>query len=287
MDFAARIQAFFSYPLIKLSAGTVTVAALCGAIAVLIVTRFIGRVSASRLNILLEGRAVPEGSRFAIAKIVQYAATLIGVLIALTSIGVRLDALFAASTVVLVGIGFGLQSIAQNFISGLILLFERPVSRGDFVQLGQATGTVVDIGMRATRVVTRDEVTIIVPNSELINAQVINHSVPTRNLRVTVRVGVAYGSDTKRVGELLLEIAADEKAVLRDPVPEIRLEDFGDSALVFTLLAWIDNPPDDRRIASLLRLAIDSRFREAGIKIPYPQREVRVLGDEGGRLKGP
>jgi small-conductance mechanosensitive channel len=226
--------------------------------------------------VLLARRDVPEGSRFAIAKIVQYAATLIGLLLALNSIGIRLDALFAASTVVLVGVGFGLQTIAQNFISGLILLFERPVSRGDFVQLGQTTGTVVDIGMRATRVVTRDEVTIIVPNSELINAQVINHSVPTRNLRVAVQVGVAHGSDTARVKELLLAVAREDEGVLEIPAPEVRLEAFADSSLLFALLFWIDHPAEDRRIASRLRFAIDASFRKAGVVVPYPTHEVHL-----------
>ncbi len=276
MELSSRIQGFFSYPLIKLSAGPVTVAALCMAFVVLIAARFIGAFSASRLNLLLARRDVPEGSRFAIAKMVQYAATLIGVLVAFTSIGIRLDALLAASTVVLVGIGFGLQNIAQNFISGVILLLERPVSRGDFVQLGNATGTVVDIGMRATRVVTRDEVTIIVPNSELVTAQVVNHSVPTRNLRILVRVGVAYGTDTQKVAEVLMAVAKAEDSVLDDPVPEVRLEDFGESSLVFTILAWIDNPPEDRRVASRLRFAIDAAFRAAGIHIPIPQREVHM-----------
>jgi small-conductance mechanosensitive channel len=276
MEFGSRIQAFLSFPLIRLSAGTVTVAALGLAILLLIGTRIVGRFSAHRVNVLLARREVPEGSRFAIAKIVQYTSTLIGVLLAFTSIGIRLDAIFAASTVVLVGIGFGLQNIAQNFISGLILLFERPVSRGDFVQLGQATGTVVDIGMRATRVVTRDEVTIIVPNSELITAQVINHSVPTRNLRVAVSVNVAYGSDTARVKELLLGVARADDGVLDDPVAEVRFEAFAESALQFTLLFWIDHPAEDRRTASRLRFAIDAAFRAAGVVVPYPTRELHV-----------
>jgi small-conductance mechanosensitive channel len=276
MDLGTQIQAFFSYPLIKLSAGTVTVAALCIALVMLFGSRIVGRFGASRLNRMLERQNVPEGSRFAISKMIQYSATLVGVLMAVTSVGIRLDALFAASTVVLVGIGFGLQNIAQNFISGVILLLERPVSRGDFVQLGNAAGTVVDIGMRATRVVTREEVTIIVPNSELITAQVINHSVPTRNLRILVRVGVAYGSDTAKVSELLMKVARGDSGILRDPTPEVRLEDFGDSCLVFNLLAWIDNPPEDRRTASRLRFAIDKAFREGGIQIPLPQREVHM-----------
>jgi small-conductance mechanosensitive channel len=134
--------------------------------------------------------------------------------------------------------------------------------------------------MRATRIVTRDEVTIIVPNSELVNAQVINHSVPTHNLRVSVQVGVAYGTDTAKASALLLAIAAADRGVLRSPEPEVRLEAFGDSGLQLGLYAWIDSPPEDRRTMSRLRFAIDAAFREAGIVIPFPQREVRVLGGQ-------
>jgi potassium efflux system protein len=200
----------------------------------------------------------------------------IGTLAAIASVGIRLDALLAASAVLLVGIGFGLQNIAQNFVSGLILLIERPVARGDFVQIGRAFGSVVDVGMRATQVVTRDEVTIIVPNSELITAQMINHSVPTPNLRVGVRVGVAYGSDTDRVREVLLGVARADPEVLSEPGPDVRFDDFGDSSLDFSLLVWIANPREDQRIASRLRFAIDAAFRAAGIQIPFPQRDVHI-----------
>jgi potassium efflux system protein len=279
MEIGAKVQSFLSYPIVKLSAGTITVAALGLAIILFFGSRIVGRFGATRLNLLLARRDFPEGSRFAIAKIVQYSATLIGVLMGLTSIGIRLDALFAASTVVLVGIGFGLQNIAQNFISGLILLFERPVSRGDFVQLGHSTGTVVDIGMRATHIVTRDEVTIIVPNSELVTAQVINHSQPTRNLRISVQVAVAYGTDTAKISELLMSVALGEPQVLRQPPPEVRFEEFGESGMQFAVYAWIGSPAEDRRIASHMRFAIDAAFRNAGIEIPYPQREIRVKND--------
>jgi small-conductance mechanosensitive channel len=276
MPFVQHLDAILSYPLVHLSSGPLTLAALLTALLVLVCSRLVARLSARQVNAVLQRRDVDDGARFAIAKIVRYVVTLLGVLVAITSVGIRLDAVLAASTVLLVGVGFGLQNIAQNFISGLILLFERPVARGDFVQLGSATGTVVDIGMRATRVVTRDEVTIIVPNSELITAQVINHSVPTRNLRIKVTVGVAYGSDTARVRDELLRVALADDSLLRTPAAEVRFEDFGESMLAFALLVWISDPREDRRTASRLRFAIDAAFRAANIEIPFPQRELHL-----------
>ncbi|MDB4970563.1 MAG: putative potassium efflux system [Myxococcales bacterium] len=276
MPFVARLKDILTFPLLHLSSGPLTLAAILVCFVVLVCARLAAGLASRQVTAVLERREVADGARFAIAKIVRYTVTLLGVLVALTSLGIRLDALLAASTVLLVGIGFGLQNIAQNFISGLILLFERPVGRGDFVQLGSAAGTVVDIGMRATRVVTRDEVTIIVPNSELITAQVINHSVPTPNLRISVKVGVAYGSDTARVREELMRIAAADGALLPTPLPEVRFEDFGDSTLDFALLVWISDPREDRRTASRLRFAIDTAFRAAKIEIPYPQRDLHL-----------
>jgi small-conductance mechanosensitive channel len=179
--------------------------------------------------------------------------------------------------VLLVGIGFGLQSIAQNFISGVILLLERPVGKGDFVRIGDSYGSVVDIGLRATRIVTRDQVTIIVPNSELISGQVVNYSSPTQSVRVAVGVGVAYGTDTALVDRILLEVAAAEALVLADPPPEVRFQDFGDSSLDFSVLVWIARPRDDQLVASRLRFAIDAAFRRERVKIPFPQRDLHIV----------
>src|SRR6185295_8729589 len=125
---------------------------------------------------------------------------------------------------------------------------------------------------------TRDEVTIIVPNSELVTAQVINHSQPTRNLRISVQVGVAYGTDTAKVSELLMGVALAEPQVLRQPAPEVRFENFGDSCMHFAIYAWIGSPAEDRRIASHMRFAIEASFRKAGVEIPFPQREIHVKG---------
>jgi potassium efflux system protein len=271
-----HLSALAHQPLVLLAGGPITLASLLVGLLIIVGSYILASLAGKAVAGVLERREVGHRARFALAKITRYSIVLVGSLMAVTSIGIRLDALLAASTVILVGIGFGLQNIAQNFVSGLILLIERPVARGDFVQIGEIFGSVVDVGMRATRVVTRDEVAIIVPNSELITAQVINHSVPTTNLRIAVRVGVAYGTDTGRVKEVLLAVAQADADLLKDPSPEVRFDDFGDSSLDFSLLVWIRNPREDLRTASRLRFAIDTAFRAAGIEIPFPQRDVHV-----------
>jgi small-conductance mechanosensitive channel len=269
-----RLKQIFYYPIVQLAGGAITLASLLIATFIVVGTRVAAAMLARAAQRLLRQRGVAEGTQFAAAKIIRYLVTAIGVLVAITTVGLKLDALFAASAVLLVGIGFGLQNIAQNFISGLILLIERPIAQGDFVQIGDAYGSVHDIGLRATTVVTRDEVTIIVPNSDLISKQVVNHSVPSNNLRIPVRVGVAYGTDTELVRRTLLEVVAADQLVLKQPAPEIRLEGFGDSALEFCVMLWIADPREDLRSASRLRFAIDAAFRKAGIDIPFPQRVI-------------
>jgi small-conductance mechanosensitive channel len=276
MSLSDRLSAFSHQPVLHVAGGPITPLSLLTSLLIVMLSLIAAGIAGRAMNRLLARRDVGHGARFALAKITRYLVVLVGVLVAIMSLGVRLDAVLAASTVVLVGIGFGLQNIAQNFVSGLILLIERPVGRGDFVQIGEVCGSVTDIGMRATRVVTRDEVTIIVPNSELITAQVINHSVPTTNLRIAIKVGVAYGTDTALTRDVLLEVAAADPELLVEPPPEVRFEDFGDSSLEFSLLVWIANPRDDLRVASRLRYGIDAAFRAAGIQIPFPQRDVHI-----------
>jgi small-conductance mechanosensitive channel len=277
-----RLKGIVDEPLLHLAGGPITIASILTGFLIVVASYALAGLVSRAVMRLLARSEVADGARFALGKIARYIVTLIGTLVAVMSVGIRLDALLAASTVLLVGIGFGLQNIAQNFVSGLILLIERPVARGDFVQIGQARGSVMDVGLRATHVVTRDEVTIIVPNSELVTGQVINHSVPTSNLRIAVRVGVAYGSDTARVREVLLAVARGDEGLLKEPAPEVRFDDFGESSLAFSLLVWIASPRDDLRIASRLRFAIDSAFRAAGIQIPFPQRDVHIKKGDAG-----
>jgi small-conductance mechanosensitive channel len=269
-------RGLFDRKLLSVGGGAVTAGSLLFGATLVLLTVVVASLLAHSTRRVLRARGTTRGVEFAVAKIIRYAVTAVGLVAGVNAMGFRLDALLAASAVILVGIGFGLQNIAQNFISGLILLIEQPVRHGDFVKVGGTLGTVDDIGLRATHIVTRDEVTIIVPNSALVSAEVINHSRPTTNLRIRVAVAVAYGTDTDRVTKTLLDVAKENPNVLGEPAPEVRLEDFGESSLGFSLLCWIAHPRDDLRVGSALRFAIEKAFRRDGIEIPFPQRDVRV-----------
>jgi potassium-dependent mechanosensitive channel len=271
-----HLKRVLDFHLLTLSGGVVTLASILIAVSILFSAALIGNVGGRGLRRMLNRRGLPQGTQFAASKIFGYAVLAVGTMVAFDSMGIRLDALIATSAVVAVGIGFGLQNIAQNFISGLILLVEQPVRKGDFVRVGDALGVVDDIGLRATRIITRDAVAIIVPNSGLVTEKVINHSRPTSNLRVRVPVGVAYGTDTSRVRDILLAVTAATPGTLASPPPEVRFEAFGASSLDFALLLWIAAPRTDLRIASDLRFAIDAAFRAAAIEMPFPQTDVHV-----------
>jgi small-conductance mechanosensitive channel len=273
------LKEFLDRKLLSLAGAAITPGSLfVGATVVFLAVSFANLLAIS-VRRLLRARGTAQGVQFAVAKIVRYAVTAIGMVAAINAMGFRLDALLAASAVVAVGIGFGLQNIAQNFISGLILLMEQPVRHGDFVRVGGTLGTVEDIGLRATHIITRDEVTIIVPNSALITAEVVNHSRPTTSLRIRVTVGVAYGTDTDLVRRTLMDVAKAHPGILNTPPAEVRLEDFADSAMLFALFCWIPHARDDLRTSSDVRYAIDKAFRAAGIVIPFPQREVHMKVD--------
>jgi potassium efflux system protein len=282
-----RLKAIAETPLLHFASRPVTPASFLTCLLVVSAAYLFAGMAGRTVTRVLARREVAHGASFAMAKIVRYVILLVGVTVAVASLGIQLDALLAASTVVLVGVGLGLQNIAQNFASGLFLLIEQPVARGDFVEISHARGSVTDIGLRATHVVTRDGITIIVPNSELVSGQVINHSVPTTNLRIAIRVGVAHDSDTTKVTQSLLAIARAESTLLTEPAPEVRFEDFGESTLDFLLLVWIADPREDLRIASLIRFRIAAEFRHAGIEMAFPQRDVRLIRSNPAPEKAP
>jgi potassium-dependent mechanosensitive channel len=225
------------------------------------------------------------GVAYALGRIVQYIVATTGALVCLDTLGVDLGTLAALGAMLSVGIGFGLQNVAQNFISGIILLIERPIQKGDFVVVSDIVGTVIEIGMRATKVVSRDGVAMIVPNSEFTSARVYNQSHPTTRKRVRVSVGVAYGSDTRLVRDTLIRIALAHPQVLHDPAPIVLFKNFGASSLDFDLAVWLEQPDPEPRVTSDLRFEIDRVFREEAIEIPFPQQEVRFRS-EPARIVG-
>lgn len=222
----------------------------------------------------------------AIALLIQITLTVLGLLVLLQAIGVDISSLAILASVIGVGVGFGLQNIANNFISGLIILFERPIQVGDFVKLGDLTGTVERIGIRSTEISTLDRITIIVPNSEFIDSKVINwsHGYPVSRLHIPL--GVAYESPIKQVRQAVLEAAKRHPQVLRYPKPQLWFEGFGDSSLDFNLLVWIREPRLQARIKSDLYYLLEANLRRYQIEIPFPQRELRVrTGNDTALIK--
>jgi small-conductance mechanosensitive channel len=219
-----------------------------------------------------------EGAAYAIGRIAQILLIGLGVVIGLQNIGVDLSTLAALGAILGVGIGFGLQGLAQNFVAGVNVLVERPIEKGDVIRLGDMVGVVDEIKLRVTRITTRDHVAVIVPNSELTNQRVINLSKPDTHYRVRLPVGVAYGSDTRKVERALLEVAAGDPNVLAEPAPLVFFRDFGDSSLDFELAVWLDDPLNELQVTSALRFAIDDAFRAKGITIPFPQRHLHLEG---------
>ena len=280
-----HIRSLLELPLLTLGTVTITPGTIVISVLIVVLAFIVGGWVSRGVVRVVASRGAADGVQFALAKMIRYSLLAFGVVVAFTSIGIDLTALLAASTVVLVGIGFGLQNIAQNFISGVILLIEQPVRKGDFIKVGDAFGRVDDIGLRATTVITREEVMIVVPNSELVTSQVINHSLPTPNFRIRVDVPVAYGTDPALVKATLLAVAVASEAVLQEPLAEVRFDAFGESSLDFSLRTWISDPRLDTQTCSDLRFDIDRAFRDAGIKIPFPQRVVHLAATPSPTLQ--
>lgn len=264
------------HQLFRLSGVPVTPMTLVLLLVTLALSLVLGRVSGRAVSSAIERRGPQSaGLAYAVGRITQYAVVLLCVMVGLSNAGINLSALAAVGAVLTVGIGFGLQNIAQNFVSGLILLVERPVQKGDFVVVGNTVGTVQEIAMRATRITSRDGVTIIVPNSELIGGTVVNQSANRGVFRTRVKVGVAYGSDVEKVRAVLLRVAEEHPMVLAAPEPAVYLRDFGPCTLDFELAAWLSEPEPEARVASEMRFSILEAFNAAGIVIPVQDPEAR------------
>lgn len=225
-----------------------------------------------------EKQNVNIGSQYAINQLLKYIIYVIAALSAIEAIGLNLTVIWAGSAALLVGVGLGLQQTFNDLISGIILLFERTVEVGDFVQLDdhELVGQVRRIGWRTSDVETRNHITVIVPNSKLISDNVVNWSHSGERARFKVLVGVAYGTDTAAVKELLIECAQSHNQVVKYPAPIVRFKDFGSSSLDFELLFWSKNFLRIEDIKSDLRFEIDKKFRERSIEIPFPQRDIWV-----------
>lgn len=288
LEFGAVLSGVLAVKLFQLHGVTVTIGNLAVFLITFLVSLLLGRIASTALVKILErrGGTASSGLAYSLGRIAQYTVTVIGVMIAFETVGFSLSTLAALGAVLAVGLGFGLQNITQNFISGLILLLERPIKKGDVVIVDGVYGVVDEIAIRATRIMTFDDIALIVPNSKLISDTVENRSEPTMHFRLRIDVGVAYGSDTRLVEHTLLGVARQNAEVLAEPEPVVFFREFGDSSLDFQLCIWLGDPLAGLSVSSELRHAIVKAFEEAGITIPFPQRDVHLYRSEPERRDG-
>ena len=228
-------------------------------------------------NRFLVNSGLNRSLQYALAQIVSNVVLVIGILIVLTQTGINLGALAVFAGAIGVGIGVGLQGLASNFISGLVILAERPISIGDRVEVGENAGTVKRIGARATVIVTNDNISIIVPNSKFIEDPVTNWTYGDPRVRFRIPVGVAYGSDIGKVREALIAAGREHPNTLADPAPNVFFSEFGESSLNFELVVWSSEMSGrPRRYKSDLNFAIERKLREFGVEIPFPQRDLHI-----------
>ncbi len=241
------------------------------------ITLWISRIVRSLLNQdILPRASLSRGISSTVSMLVNYTILGFGILLALAAAGIRMEQFALVAGALGVGIGFGLQTIVSNFISGLILIFERPIQIGDTVEVGLLLGQVRRIGIRSSTVRTFDGAEVIVPNNDLIAGQVVNWTLSDQLRRIEVKVGVAYGTDPHRVLELLVNVAREHEKALTNPAPHALFLGFGDSSLNFALRFWTADFEHWIQTASEVTVGVNDALKEAGISIPFPQRDLHV-----------
>lgn len=236
------------------------------------------RVRKLIVNKVLNRTHIEQGAKASIGTVIRFLILMIGTIVIIQSAGIDLSALSLIAGALGVGIGFGLQNITDNFISGIIILFEKPIKVGDRIEVGNVQGDVMNISFRATEVRTNDNIIVIVPNSEFISSRVINWSHNDRNIRFRIPVGVSYKEDPEKVKKILMEVAETNPHVLSNPAPDVFFDEYGDNSINFMLGVWTtthtDKPPV---LKSELYFEIFRRFREEGVEIPFPQRDIHII----------
>ena len=270
------MRASFTVGGLEVSAGRVS-----AAITLLALTWLLGRAVrfVLREEVLPRFR-LPAGAGHSVVSVANYVVWGSGLLLAAAAAGLSATQLTVVFGALGVGIGFGLQNVVGNFVSGLILIFERPIQVGDSVQTTEHLGIVTNIGIRASTIRTFDGAEVVVPNSDLVAKEFINWTRTDRTRRVEVRVRVGLGTDPRQVLQILRDVALDHDKVLRDPAPSALMTGFGESSLDFRLLAWV-RVEDFLGVSSDLHVAVNENLKADGIEIPYPQRDVHVHSEEG------
>lgn len=271
-----ELRDFLDFVLIKMGEFTFHVYNLLGIVLIFLVARLIIWLTKKYLKRKEDHHSIEEGKKYAIVQILSYIVYTIAILLSIDSLGIKITVLLAGSTALLVGVGLGLQDFFRDLVSGFIVLSERTVAVGDIVNVDGTIGKVKEVGLRTTSLITRDDVVLIVPNKTLTSGNVINWSQNKKTTRFQITLGVAYGSDTQLVKDILIQCASQHKTVRKKPEPYVFFDDFGNSSLDFSLYFFSDNLFRIERTKSDIRFEIDKQFRANNISIPFPQRDIWV-----------
>ncbi len=273
------LKAIWNDPLVTLSSGgEITVGQMVLVFVFIVLAIIAARILGRMLLRLMQNKDVEANVAQTVHRLFTWGFLVLAALTAMAMLQIPITALAFISGAVAIGVGFGAQNIINNLISSWILMSEKPVRVGDFIEIDSFMGTVERIGNRSTRIRRIDNVHVLVPNSQLLERMVVNWTLIDKRFRTTVRVGVAYGSPVRKVEELLLQAAADQAEVLREPKPIAVFEDFGDNALVFDLYVWCEarTGTELRVIRSEIRFGIEKLFADNGIVVAFPQRDVHL-----------
>lgn len=270
-------EELINYQILKTEHIDITVSSV-GIVLIIIVVTFIGlRIIRSFFTRFIKNSEAERRSYWSVYLILRYVVWVVVIVLLLETSGVKVSILLASITALLVGVGFGIQQLFSDMASGIVLIIERNLQINDVIQLEDETvGRVIHIGLRTSRLKTRDDVILVVPNSKFVNDTIINWSQMDYNTRFSVEVGVAYGSDTKLVSTILYDCAIKNKNISTLPKPFVRFNDFGDSSLDFQVFFWVKEPFLVENTKSDIRYAVDDAFRKNGVQIPFPQRDVHI-----------
>lgn len=271
----SNIKEFFSYPLYKGDNSSITIGTILAIVFSCVLAYYLLKLIR---KLITDKLPLDDKRKFvSIFKFTNYIVYILVIITVLSSSGVDLTVLLTASAALFVGLGFALQYLFQDIISGILIILDQSLHVGDVIEINGKVGKVLDIKLRTTRAITRDDKVIIIPNHIFLAEVVYNFTQNHKTTRETVTVGVAYGSDTRLVEKLLLQSVAEQTGVLKSPKPTVVFKDFGDSALIFDVNFFINDSFSDPRIKSEVRFRIDKLFREHKISIPFPQRDVHIF----------
>lgn len=276
-EFLTKLREFLNLQLFTLQDDPVTIMSLIIFLFVISIFMALGAFTRKILRSrVLKRFEIDPGLQYTLSRVAQYIIVVFGLLISFQFVGIDLSSLAVVFGLLSVGIGFGLQNVTSNFISGLIIMFERPISVGDRVEVNGIEGDITEINIRSTKIRTLNNFSIIVPNSQFVENNVINFSHGNPSFRLDIEVGVSYSSDLDTVLKALDEIAKEHPKVMRNPKHQVHLTEFGDSAWNMQLRMWVTDVKDKYILRNEINQAIVRKFNDLDIEIPFPQQDLHL-----------